>query len=265
MGRSSYWKIAVFVAAWVTALPRAVVPGMDPAGKGFPRATAYGVEIDNNIMSALCVDCHSRSLVFNDNSSMGSHFVHRNFSNPTQKQAEWERTTAWDNTTFSRYGSSYSSNAAQGSPGEMICESCHNLLKNVGPYKLLATDNEATDPSPLCMGCHTAASLTGHHPLTGEPVYTRGGATLSTTGGNVLATPLDNATYPGPDQLNCRSCHRVHRGPTVTGARILKTGVGTGVKGSGITGVERQVDIDPTGVQRLVTDFSPLCSSCHTQ
>lgn len=265
MGRSSPWKIAVLAASWIAALAGAAVPGMNPVGKGFPTASAYNVEIDNNIMSALCVDCHSRSVVSEDNTALGSHFVHRNFTNPTLRQAQWERTDAWDNTTFSKYGSSYTANAEPGTTGEMICESCHNILKNVGRYKLLAADNEATDPSPLCMGCHTASSLPGHHPLTGEPIYTRGGAALSTTAGGALATPLDNATYPGADRLNCRSCHRPHRSSTVTGARILKTGVAAGVQGAGTTGVERQSDIDPSGVQRLVTDFTPLCASCHTQ
>lgn len=241
------------------------ISGVNPLQPGLPYSTVYGVQTDNNYMSALCVDCHTRMPASPDNTVKGSHFVYRDSSHPT-RNLSWEKTEAWDNTTNSKYGDTpTTANKPQGTPGEMICESCHNLMKNSGTNKLLAADSEATDPNDLCMGCHTPSTLPGHHPMTGDPITTRGDLPLSTTGGSALSTPLDNATYPGTDKLNCRSCHKPHGAQTVTGARLLKIGVGAGVQGQATSGIDRQYDIDPTDTQRMVTDYTPLCLSCHTK
>jgi predicted CXXCH cytochrome family protein len=36
---------------------------------------------------------------------------------------------------------------------QMICESCHNIVKNIGPRKLIA-DGRANKNAALCVGCH---------------------------------------------------------------------------------------------------------------
>lgn len=258
------------VAVLLSALlrPEAGVCGLNPVGKGLPRSSAYGETLDNNVKSALCVDCHSRTPGAPDNTARGSHFVHLSSGSPTLRP-QWETLIPWTgngySTTYSKYGATGAANQPPGVAGEMICESCHNVIYNVGKYKLLALDNEAADPNPLCGGCHTDETMPGHHPMTGDAIGTRGGLPLSTTLGTVLSAPLDNATYPAPNGMNCRSCHRAHGSPTVTGARVLKRGVGTGVQGVGTGGAERQSDVDPAGTNRLVTDFTPLCASCHTE
>jgi hypothetical protein len=38
---------------------------------------------------------------------------------------------------------------------------------------------------------------------------------------------------------------------------------GTGVVGADTTGIDRQYDIDISGVNRLITNFTPLCDACH--
>lgn len=248
-------------------------PGINPANTGLATTNVYGVPSDNNKMSALCFDCHTVAPVHLDNTSKGTHFVYRT-GHATRNMGIWEKLTAWSTTTFSKYGGidPTAPNKPSGTQGEMICESCHNMLKNTGRNKLLAADNIATDPSLLCLGCHTAGSFGGHHPMTGDLLYTRPNQTLSTTpannGGAAYSTPLDNASYPGTDQMNCRSCHRPHGAQTVTGARILHRGISGGIEGSTINRsqnqeIDRQWDVDPAGVNRLATDIAPLCASCH--
>jgi len=265
-------------AAWLLLAGAIFSPGrglcaMNSVGKGFPQSQAYGETLNNNVKSALCVDCHTRTPASlnggADNTARGSHFVYLSSASPTQRTV-WEKLTPWSGTTYSKYGAVTAANQPPGVAGEMICESCHNMKSNVGKYKLLALDNEAADPNVFCEGCHTEGSMPAHtrHPMTLDPVYTRGGLALSKTegilAGTLLQNPLDNATYVG-DGMNCRSCHGVHGSPTVTGARILKKGTGGGVLGMGSLGAERQYDIDASGVNRLVTDYTPLCISCHTQ
>ncbi len=256
--------IRLLFAAWILVVPVSVSAAMNPVTKGLPTVQVYGENFGQNIMSALCVACHARTAVpYSDNTVIGSHFVYRDASHLTRNLAVWEKIVAWDNTTFSKYGNNAAANQPPGTPGEMICESCHNMKKNTGVYKLLASDSESTDPNALCMGCHTLPSMTGHHPMTGDLISTRDGLPLKTAGGSAYAVPLDNATYPGSDRLNCWSCHRPHKAQTVTGARVLKKGIGAGVLGVSGTGVDRQYDISPTGDSRLVTDYTPLCDSCH--
>ena len=77
--------------------------------------------------------------------------------------------------------------------------------------------------------------------------------------------------YPAANRLPCLSCHgNGHTGFPGTGARILRRGYsrsltapGTGVAGVDNTSIDRQYDIDPAGVSRLITNFTPLCDACH--
>ena len=252
--------------------------GMNPTNPGFPRTSVYGVPSDNNRMSALCVDCHTLAPLHSDNTSKGTHFVYRDttLAHATRNTGTWERLTAWNATTFSMYGGTdpTAPNRPPGTQGEMICESCHNMVRNSGKDKLLAADNVLSDPSGLCMGCHTAGSFGAHHPMTGDQIYTRGNQLLSTNpvtnGGSAYSTPLDNASYPGTDKMNCRGCHRPHGAQTATGARVLNRGISGGVEGGTVNRsaspeIDRQWDVDPSGINRLLTDSTPLCASCHPQ
>lgn len=262
-----HFAAALILTLCISSVP--AWPGINPANPGLASTNVYGVRSDNNTMSALCFDCHTLAPLYNDNTSKGTHFVYRS-GHATRNGGTWEKLTIWSTTTFSKYGGTDPTTPDKpfGTQGEMICESCHNLLKNTGKNKLLVEDNVFSDPSALCMGCHTAGSFGAHHPMTGDPIYTRGNQPLSTTLGSAYPTPLDNASYPGPNKMNCRSCHRPHGAQTVTGARILNRGISGGVGGAAINRsanpeIDRQWDIDSTGVNRLVTDFTPLCASCH--
>ena len=226
----------------------------------------------NNSFSALCVKCHTYnpSVATLDNAGIGSHFVYfDNGTKHTTANMNPEMLVEWVGTGgLSKYGNLADNTSITGARGEMICESCHSMRKNTGVSKLLTNDNEIVGRSNLCEGCHGNTGA-GHHPVNGElsSVYDR---PISRTGSSVKNPPTagSEATYTAdPYVVNCRSCHKVHDAQGQTGARILKRGYktvstpGDPVKGNGgASGLERQSDMAP----RLVTDFTPLCDSCHT-
>ncbi len=109
--------------------PGAGLCGMNPATRGLPQSGAYGETLDNNVKSALCVDCHSRTPGAPDNTARGSHFVYLSSASPTLRP-QWEKLTPWTgtgySTTYSKYGATTAANQPPGTAGEMICESCHN-------------------------------------------------------------------------------------------------------------------------------------------
>jgi len=235
---------------------------------GFPSVTLYGQTFDNNNFSAMCVDCHDRnpSVHTLDNTGLGTHFVYGGPSKRTGNTG-WEKTTAWSSTGLSRYGNFSTLKSVTGVAGEIICESCHNMLINVGEHKLLTPDNVITDPSALCEGCHGETGPS-HHLMTGDisTIYNR--ALRNTDSAFVRNPPLagSDVAYPAANAVNCQSCHKPHDAQTPTGARILRRGYssgGTAVRGVSATGLDRQTDIDNTGNTRLVTEFEPLCNACH--
>ena len=267
------FRTTVFLAFLLAA--HAAAAGMNPTDPGFPGVTTvFGGTYDNNFYSAMCVACHTRnpSARTQDVAGLGSHFI---YGGPTLLTGNKtvERLTAWNDPPggtggVSRYGRTGDNTNVVGATGEMICESCHNLLKNNGPNKLLAIDNEAIDPNALCEGCHIRTGP-GHHIMTGETSTLHTGTLSNADDMYVRNPPLtgSEATYPGPNGVNCWSCHKAHDAQTQAGARILKRGYRTGdnaaVQGVGVTGMERAAENPVNPGTRIVTDFEPLCNACH--
>jgi cytochrome c553 len=229
---------------------------MNPANFGLPVAT-YGTDnIPANGASATCVACHTVAPV----SGKSSHFVHQTGrTTSVPDRGSKERLLAWSSTTaLSKYGDYGSSpiRSVTGTAGELICESCHNLIKNEGGGNNLVESSFNWDARPvstndlnsptttLCEGCHVSGTLPGHHPMTGDPVSSGGTLTndnvnspftrafgtpaapdnlTQVASGNV--TPGSEIIYPGANKMICISCHgNGHTGYTLTGARILRRG-----------------------------------------
>lgn len=257
----------IFVSLTLLCVP--AWAGMNRQAPGFPAITMFGQNFDNNHFSAMCVDCHSRTpsaYTPSDNAGLGTHFVYGGPSKRTGTTTP-EKTTAWTSGGLSKYGNFSTLRSVTGQVGEIICESCHNMLVNTGENKLLVQDNVFTDPSPLCEGCHGETGPS-HHLMTGDTstIYNR---TLQNADDAFVRNPPlagSEAVYPGSNALNCQSCHKPHDAQTQTGARILRRGYSSGggaVLGVSVTGLDRQTDIDNTGNTRLVTEFEPLCNACH--
>lgn len=275
--------------------------GLNPASPGLPAVlNVYGPgSIPNNNASAMCVACHSSVPVVGGT----THFVRHVPKTTTPANIPIkERVVAWSTKGgLSKYGN-FGTNpptSVTGTTGEMICESCHTMSFSVpGGNNLLEHSNRfdarPTQPNllnsastSLCEGCHVAATLPGHHPLTGD--LTSDGSVLSTSltvftrafvdNTNPLPYGAGNPTlnsgvyYPAPNKVGCLSCHaNGHNGYTGTGATILQRGwagaasiapvsPGSGVRGEGTTGLDRQIDMAPA---RLISNWQPLCDSCHT-
>lgn len=265
------------VAIGLIIVAGAATAGINPANPSLPRVTTvFGGSYDNNSYSAVCVACHTRNASARtlNAAGLGSHFIFGGAGLLTGNTGV-ERLTVWDGPGesggLSRYGKTGDNVNVTGVAGEMICESCHNMLRNTGVNKLLANDNETTDPSALCEGCH-ARTGPGHHLMTGEtgtipPIHA-----LSTADDiSVRNPPLagSGVTYPPSpaNAINCRSCHKPHDAQTQTGARILKRGYRTtdnaAVQGDGVNGMERTTENSINPGTPIVKDFEPLCNACH--
>lgn len=201
-------KILVLATCSLALCFGAAVAGMNPNDFGL----AGGVALYNPMKSRICTDCHTRipgsPTVAN---GYGSHFVTAGAAHDTQSGGGWTgskngvrtggqffRLNAWPiGGTYSKYGGTGTDNtsyytaatdnqaglaissttltAYTGATGrEMICESCHNVVKNVaGGNNLVApltavysangagaasavqvTNWQNGDDSPLCVGCH---------------------------------------------------------------------------------------------------------------
>jgi hypothetical protein len=171
--------------------------GLNPASPGIP---------GNNNLSNACIECHTQTP--GGATHQGSHFVYNtalpaysthsggggsyNLGGAAREAGEYFKVTAWAQGGFSKYGrisdnssiSRANDNATFGAAktatdaefqgGEIICESCHNLVHNVqGGNNLLAPMTSATvngtaqvlaaavgtpatnaPEAPLCVGCH---------------------------------------------------------------------------------------------------------------
>jgi hypothetical protein len=260
----------------------AATAGINPANPGLPPVTTvFGGSYDNNNYSSVCVVCHTRnpSARTADTAGLGSHFIYGGTGLLTGNTGV-EKLTAWPVITcdngvsscgagMSKYGKTGDTVNVTGVTGEMICESCHNLLRNTGVNKILAVDNEAIDPSVLCEGCHVRTGP-GHHIMTSESTTIPPIHTLSTADSYyVRNTPLagSEVTYPAANTINCRSCHKAHDAQTQAGARILKRGYRTGdnaaVQGDGVNGMERTTENSINPGTKILKDEVPLCNACH--
>ncbi len=291
------WLIGAGVALWAAAAPA----GLNPADPGLPDAQAYGTSYPGNAVSALCIDCHTATPV-----AGGSHFVDHYDGSGVKATANttWEKLDAWPSGGLSKFGSAAPPDpAAQsqtGTAGELICESCHNLVTNAaGGNNLLEGYRPEADPSALCEGCHTAqaAGPPGHHPMTDDGVDT-GSAAI-----RYPAAAGSGVTYPGANQVACATCHAPHAAQAQTGARILRRGLSAvtalpNVQGKPVNvnyyddvpetgdlqgnvkdwcadhpalgcaqpGLLRQSDLSAlpaTSAYRLVSNPDPLCDACH--
>jgi hypothetical protein len=269
--------------------------GLNPASPGLPNVdNVYGLNgVPGGAVSATCVSCHTLVPI----PGRSSHFVRRTGGSTVQPAKE--RLVAWNGSgAKSRYGTFGSPPASVVDvAGELICESCHSLKKNVtGGNNLLESslpysprpaqpNNLSSASTTLCEGCPVSSTLPGHHPMTGDT--TSSGAVLTNTDAASSFTRVfvDNANalpygvsstsevvYPGPDRLNCLSCHgNGHTGYTGTGATILRRGWAgaasvspivptSGVVGVDASGLDRQIDHAPL---RMITNWQPLCDACH--
>ncbi|TAL18690.1 hypothetical protein EPN96_00870 [bacterium] len=301
--------------------------GYAPVIVGIP---ADRLSLTNSWGSALCVECHNANpstrtllpmpgpLPAGDLETMyrGSHFV-KNYSagawsaaTTTSNTFTAEKVTAWAGSgAFSQYGT-LGTNATNAIPpggpsvaGEMICESCHNVTKNVGDQLLLENWNNATGVATVCEGCHPNPALGPpyHHALSSgaaSPTSNDVGPDTENplkhdlnTGhaSHVLATPrVDSggiAYFTGT--VTCVTCHKPHDAMSASAARILRRGncQFTGVAGM----IGRQLNVvyydnippgfisgsvverSATGIGRqsdfsplqLITNSDPLCDACH--
>lgn len=238
-------------------LPAAAIAAMNIYGNLAlpPTVTVWGTSYESRNFSAICVSCHTEnpsahipasSLPFSESETFyrGSHFV-RNTLDGADRQTikKWaEKTTQWAGSLgYSKYGVLATKSSVTGANGEMICESCHNLVINKGENLLLETYDAATGNVALCVGCHVneATGTPYHHPLSGTTVgadadYPAGSHFLDVTHISHLRTvaaieadkskTLGTGYYGTGPLLTCMGCHKPHRAMTSTGARILRRG-----------------------------------------
>lgn len=234
------------------------------ATRGYPAFTG----LSGNPGSTMCVECHyanpSRTLPLatppnaeSEGNYRGSHYVINNFSggNPLKvANTALEKITPWANGAYSRYSTFPDgvnpTNNANGVVGEVICESCHNLVKNYGSSLLVEEYDTTTGLSTLCGGCHTgpAGGPPDHHAMTGNNVgkeATCPGPAQPTCSNVTHVLNIDHTIHlvdkdvveaNKPDTLgvgyfigeavpmSCQSCHKPHRALTWTGARVMRRG-----------------------------------------
>lgn len=270
--------------------------GFNPASTG---AHTLNLALDTNTESEMCVDCHGfnpSQLVLKymkattnplpDNAVM-THFVgsiRTNGAAPSQNQGTpgYKRTTAWNGQTLLPIYS------AEGSNGEIICESCHswkdgnttytntgarghdNSLSQNVVYGMLAPGGNAYDVATwdayLCSGCHGQAPGGGssHPTLPNSLAAAATAGILTNVDGQGTSGPFDvkqgKATLSSANRPNCDSCHRPHNASAGTGALILEAGLTTPTSNK----AEFRLAYDNNGGTEWLNQEG-LCSRCHTQ
>jgi hypothetical protein len=227
-------------------------------GKGLPqnwfptlgRGLAPIGALNGNALSGMCVECHFSNpsaripprgtIPVGDPEPLhrGSHFVRHRLDGVDRVtgNTSWEKLDAWTSGGLSKYGNFGLRQSATGVAGDLVCESCHNLLRNLANSSgrnvlLLERYDGVTGDAALCRGCHSA--VTGppnHHPL---------GTADNTNDAGTRNPPLDTAKSGGvryfsaPNVVSCLSCHKPHRAMTGTGARLVRRGASqvTGISG----------------------------------
>jgi len=203
-----------------------VLPGSMPAD-GY--ATGLSA-IDNNNGSAMCVDCHGRNPSRHTNptasTNLGSHWVTKSFNDTGSSggypgdgakaatNGKYLHRGPWgytDNTLVSALGvSKYgrlsgtvvqpdytpAAGAAVDNTYQMICESCHNIVRNTGNNKLLAVAGANWDNIAggyLCVGCHSDMS----NAVNNEPPYFGAAVQDHHVNGMTAATVTPAVLYQG--------------------------------------------------------------------
>lgn len=317
-------KIALTaVLALMGATPLFAAGGVNPANPGLPRATANGTQYDRNIASSMCVDCHTANP---GGDTAGTHFVVHKAGSAAVRVT---RNTAVEKLgpsaagvggvfySVSKYGAPNGANlpvanqvisslsaknlptaASTTTAGEMLCESCHNLITNVNGGNNLLVAYGKTDIDTSCKNCHNKDG--NHHRMTGDqvtiphpPAYGAPHVLDNTHKGTPKAG--SNIAYPASSTgMSCAACHAPHSGALGSAARILKRGASRSdsvCPGSpvnliippdptkcgqdlnlkiwepayAIKGITRQFDVDPAvpPVSKLVSNSQPLCDACH--
>lgn len=295
--KTGFLVVALLGAAAGAGIVWPAQAAMNPSAPGLPAVdNVYGQSgIPNNQVSAMCVACHSAVPLPGRTSHFVAHFNAASGGNRTTTAAgksTKERTAPWTGSGLSsKYGNFTTWVSDNTVTGEMICESCHNIVRNVAGGNNLLESSLLGNPRPsqpttltsptttLCEGCHVTATLSGKHPMTGDTLsdgtalstadtaFTRGYVSPDTEMGGAGS----GVRYPAANALPCLSCHgNGHAGYSGTGARLVRKGysrepgkTGSGVSGTDNTGIDRQYDRDPTGTNRLITNFTPLCDACH--
>jgi hypothetical protein len=189
--------------AFVGATAAVSFAGLNPTAPGLPTVTVTGYgggALPNNQLSGMCVACHNRAVY---GTTIASHFVfddaHRTNSGGGWTSADYTKTgaprdggqyfhvTAWTTAgIWSKYGNFATKTSETGAPAgsvgyelatkniglaalaadEIICESCHNIVKNVaGGNNLVEAPGDVIAPAgaqawtdskvaTLCVGCH---------------------------------------------------------------------------------------------------------------
>jgi len=185
----SLWAISFAGIGPTMGLPTVTVSNNNNNQKWAPVAGLTNTAVTMNNGSVMCVDCHTRnpspyappasfpggsySLNF-----VGSHFVTNTFADTNTgggyagavsgiratNDYYVKRDAAWTTTNrMSKYGRIVSSSLVSdnsigaGATGrQIICESCHNITRNFGRYKLLGSVDNVylTADSNICSGCH---------------------------------------------------------------------------------------------------------------
>ncbi len=285
----------------------------EPSNNGRPdnNAVRYGTNVSKE-----CNDCHRANSrhsptanvgtaadiggnVNYDDFGDGSHFqgvIAGGFSWATgyYNSATFNaQTTVWPVAAGGNNG--WSRFAGTALPGELVCESCHDLEpdKNVASTPMLLAyfregNTVATGRTPeryaseFCEGCH-GRSPGGNvtHPMTTDNVTkvvdtglgydgtNRTTVTLITTGtqcyANAAGQPNDT-NYPASAAMNCDTCHQVHDAATTSGTMILDSALARITNG---TGGARSTAVNLYGVaytRSVAADikYQGFCTMCHT-
>ncbi|HEY5999406.1 MAG TPA: cytochrome c3 family protein [bacterium] len=184
--------------------------------------------------------------------------------------------------------------------GDMVCESCHNIIGNIGYLAAGGTGKEGWQNNLLlmnykddgngnrgmaagsgaevgaafCMYCHYSATQgttgpPGTHQITGQVITAaadnvRAITTLVT--GSVDGTYADAAgapnaaSYPNNDMMDCDSCHRPHDSAPGGTASATSVDYATGVGGT----ITKGTDFILEAAEATAGVYSPaLCVNCH--
>lgn len=196
MTRFREMKTAILSVLLIGVAPLYVLAGLNPAAPGLPTATySASFKGVNNQFSSMCVDCHTRNPSGGlDNGSHfvsrgpgvvaavgDNNATHSGGGWPDDSQEGFRENGAYfkvvnwtGSAASSKYGVIGGDNASRSYTNagnhtgvvnttvadyknyEIICESCHNILKNVaGGNNLLETPpTQAQAESLMCTGCH---------------------------------------------------------------------------------------------------------------
>jgi len=292
---------------WSEALYPSLNTNWEPPNNGRPdnNAIRYGTDVSKE-----CNDCHRadarHSPTANNaaETSIGGNANYDDFGDGSHFQGTingafgWAsgyydsatfnaQTTAWPTGGWSRF-------AGASLPGDLVCESCHDLEpdKNVAATALLlgyfyegstTATGESTEryASEFCEGCHgQTPGGNVSHPMSldnvtkvvdtglGADNNARGTITLITSGAQCYATAAgqpNDTNYPAANMMNCDTCHQVHDGATTSGTMVLDAAAARITNGGGGA---RSTAVNLYGVaytRSIASDikYQGFCTMCH--